>query len=187
MAKNPKQQAERRVCVFCGSKDGDDPKYVAAAKGLGTAIAQRGVVLIYGGGGRGMMGAVADGVLAAGGRAVGVIPRDLFQPEGLHTGLSEQVFTASMHERKATMGSLADAFISLPGGLGTLEEMFEMWTWAQLRIHAKPCAVLNVDGYFDTLFRFIAEMRDTTFLDDAHRNLLIVDSQPDALLDKVLG
>ena len=186
MATDAQDHGVRRVCVFCGSKEGNDPKYLAAAKDLGTALARRGVSLVYGGGGRGMMGAVADSVLAAGGKAIGVIPRNLFVPEGLHTSLSEQIFTSSMHERKATMESLADAFVSLPGGLGTLEEMFEMWTWSQLRIHTKPCSVMNVDGYFDTLVHFLDEMRDAAFLASEHRDLLIVESSPERLLDKIL-
>ena len=162
----------KRICVFCGSRDGREPSYLDAARALGTAIAAGGIELVYGGGGRGMMGAVADAALAARGRVIGVIPRDLFQREFLHEGLSELHAVEDMLERKSLMAKLSDGFISLPGGIGTMDEMFEMWTWTQLGIHAKPSVLLNADGYYDALIAFLDEMTAAGYLDREQRAIL---------------
>ena len=162
----------KRICVFCGSHDGRAPAWRDAARALGTAIAASGIELVYGGGGRGMMGAVADAALAARGRVIGVIPRDLFQREFLHGGLTELHAMNGMLERKALMAELSDGFISLPGGIGTMDELFEMWTWTQLGIHAKPSVLLNVDGYYDSLIAFLDEMTEAGFLGPDPRAIL---------------
>ena len=162
----------KRICVFCGSRDGRAPTYRDAARALGTAIAASGIELVYGGGGRGMMGAVADAALAAKGRVIGVIPRDLFQREFLHGGLTELHAVNGMHERKTLMAELSDGFIALPGGIGTMDELFEMWTWTQLGIHAKPSVLLNVDGYYDSLIAFLDEMADAGYLGPGQRAIL---------------
>ena len=172
----------KSICVFCGSRDGRAPAYLEAARGLGTAIAASGVTLVYGGGGRGMMGALADAALAAGGRVVGVIPRDLFRREFLHERLTELRAVNGMLERKALMAELSEGFISLPGGIGTMDELFEMWTWTQLGIHAKPSVLLNVDGYYDSLIAFLDEMTGAGYLDPKQRAILQVAATPgDAL------
>ena len=173
----------RRICVFCGSRDGRKPSWRKAATELGTAIAASGIELVYGGGGRGMMGAVADAALAAEGRVIGVIPRDLFQREFLHEGLTELRAVDDMLERKALMAKLSDGFISLPGGIGTMDELFEMWTWTQLGIHDKPSALLNVDGYYDSLIAFLDQMTDAGYLGPDQRALLRVATAADEALD----
>ena len=162
----------KRICVFCGSRDGRAPACRDAAGALGTVIAASGIELVYGGGGRGMMGAVADAALAAKGRVIGVIPRDLFQREFLHQGLTELHAVNGMLERKALMAELSDGFISLPGGIGTMDELFEMWTWTQLGIHAKPSVLLNVDGYYDSLIAFLDEMTEAGYLGPDQRAIL---------------
>ena len=172
----------KRICVFCGSRAGRAPAYLEAARGLGRAIAASGATLVYGGGGRGMMGALADAALAAEGRVVGVIPRDLFQREFLHEGLTELRAVNGMLERKALMAEISDGFISLPGGIGTMDELFEMWTWTQLGIHAKPSVLLNVDGYYDSLIAFLDGMTDAGYLGPDQRAILQVAGSPgDAL------
>lgn len=172
----------KSICVFCGSRAGRAPAYLEAARGLGTAIAAGGATLVYGGGGRGMMGALADAALAAGGHVVGVIPRDLFQREFLHEGLTELRAVNGMLERKALMAELSEGFISLPGGIGTMDELFEMWTWTQLGIHARPSVLLNVDGYYDSLIAFLDEMTGAGYLDPKQRAILQVAATPgDAL------
>ena len=173
----------KRICVFCGSRDGRAPSWRDAAAELGTAIAASGIELVYGGGGRGMMGAVADAALAAEGRVIGVIPRDLFQREFLHGGLAELHAVDDMLERKALMAKLSDGFISLPGGIGTMDELFEMWTWTQLGIHDKPSVLLNVDGYYDSLIAFLDEMTDAGYLQANQRALLgVATTAHDALV-----
>ena len=172
----------RRICVFCGSRDGRAPSWRNAATELGTAIAASGIELVYGGGGRGMMGAVADAALAAQGRVIGVIPRDLFQREFLHGGLAELHAVDDMLERKALMAKLSDGFISLPGGIGTMDELFEMWTWTQLGIHDKPSVLLNVDGYYDSLIAFLDEMTATGYLAPDQRALLRMARTPEEAL-----
>ena len=173
----------KRICVFCGSRDGRAPSWRNAATELGTAIATSGIELVYGGGGRGMMGAVADAALAAQGRVIGVIPRDLFQREFLHEGLAELHAVDDMLERKALMAKLSDGFISLPGGIGTMDELFEMWTWTQLGIHDKPSVLLNVDGYYDSLIAFLDEMTGAGYLQPDQRALLRVATAADDALD----
>ncbi|MFE2754899.1 TIGR00730 family Rossman fold protein [Actinosynnema sp. NPDC059335] len=170
-----------RVCVFCGSSSGR-VRHVDVARRVGAALAGQGVEVVYGGGRIGTMGALADGALAAGGTVIGVIPRSLVEWEVAHTGLTRLHVVGSMHERKALMAELADVFITLPGGAGTLEEMFEVWTWAQLGLHAKPVGMLNVDGYFTHLVRMVDHMVAEGFLKPPYREMLLVDDDFDRLL-----
>ncbi|MGA8272080.1 MAG: TIGR00730 family Rossman fold protein [Candidatus Sulfotelmatobacter sp.] len=170
------------VCVFCGSSSGRDAAYEAAARATGHSLARSGLRLVYGGGKVGLMGVLADTVLSAGGQVTGVIPRALFDREIAHSGVRDMRVVQSMHERKELMASLADAFIALPGGAGTLEEIFEQWTWAQLGIHAKPCGFLNVNGYFDPLFVLIGRMVAEGFMARAFAAMLAVETDPDRLL-----
>lgn len=174
----------KSVCVYCGSSAGTHGAYAEAAEYLGSALAERGLGLVYGGAGKGLMGRVADAALGAGGRVVGVIPRSLVDREIAHEGLDELHVVASMHERKALMAELADAFVALPGGFGTLEEIVETLTWAQLGFHAKPCGLLNVRGYYDELLAFVSRAERDGFLRREHRDMLLVESQPDRLLDR---
>jgi uncharacterized protein (TIGR00730 family) len=175
----------QRVCVFCGSSPGHDPVYVAAARELGTVIAARGIGLVYGGASVGLMGALADAVLAAGGEVIGVLPRALDDREIAHRGLTELRIVTSMHERKAQMAELADAFIALPGGLGTLEELFEAWTWSQLGLHQKACGILNVLGFFTPLLGFLDHATAAGFIRPSHRDVLRAATEPGALLDEL--
>lgn len=172
----------KSVCVYCGSQEGRDPAYVTVARAMGDALADRSIRLIYGGGGIGLMGQIADRVLERGGQVVGVIPQALMRAEVAHSGLTELHVTSDMHERKAKMANLADAFITMPGGLGTLEELFETWTWAQLGYHNKPLGLLNVNGYFDGLLQFLDQAVADGFVRDRHRETLLVESDPGALL-----
>jgi len=175
----------KRICVYCGSGVGGHDGYAEAARTLGRALVQRGIGLAFGGGRIGMMGVLAETVLQGGGEAIGVIPRDLMDKGlGLTTATSLRV-VETMHARKALMAELADAFIAMPGGFGTAEEFFEAITWAQLGLHAKPCGLLNVKGYFDHLIRFIDHAVEQQFIDPAHRVLLLVDDSPDALLARL--
>jgi hypothetical protein len=174
-----------RVCVFCGSSSGTDPAYRQAAVDLGRSLARRGLGLVFGGGHVGLMGAVADAVLAAGGQVIGVIPRGLERRELGHQGLTELRVVGSMHERKATMVDLADAFAALPGGMGTLEETAEILTWAQLGIHAKPVGLLDVAGYWRTLIAFLDHAVAEGFLRPEDRALLLVEREAEALLDRM--
>ncbi len=174
----------KSVCVYCGSSPGAHADYADAAEVLGRALAAHGLELVYGGAGKGLMGRVADAALAAGGRVVGVIPRSLVDKEIAHGGLDELHVVASMHERKALMAELADAFVALPGGFGTLEEIVETLTWAQLGFHAKPCGLLNVRGYYDELLAFVSRAVREGFLRREHRDMLLVESQPGRLLDR---
>jgi uncharacterized protein (TIGR00730 family) len=174
----------RSICVFCGSSPGHDPRYVTAAADVGERLAERGIQLVYGGGRRGLMGAVADAALAAGGRVVGVIPRGLVDRELAHPGLSELLIVDTLHERKARMAELADGFIALPGGLGTLEELAEVLSWAQLGLHAKPIGLLDVGGYFDPLLAYLDHAVAEGFVADRHRSLLLHDPDLDRLLDQ---
>lgn len=173
------------LCVFCGSSAGDDPAYAAAARTLGRLLARRGVTLVYGGGSVGMMGALADAALAEGGRVVGVIPRFMADLELAHAKATEMHVVGSMHDRKALMARLSDAFAALPGGLGTLEELFEVWTWAQLGLHRKPMGLLNTAGYFDDLDAFLKNAAARGFLKDDHRRLVTVRRDPGGLLDRL--
>jgi uncharacterized protein (TIGR00730 family) len=173
----------KRVCVFCGSSPGARASYRDAAVRLGAAIAERGLGLVYGGAHVGLMGVVADAALAARGEVIGVLPRALEARELAHRGLSELHVVASMHERKARMAELSDCFIALPGGVGTLEETFEAWTWTQLGLHAKPCALLDVDGYYAPLQAFLDRAVTERFVRSEHRAMLLVDDDPERLLD----
>jgi uncharacterized protein (TIGR00730 family) len=171
------------VAMFCGSLAGHDPRYRAAAAEFGRTLAEREIALVYGGGSVGLMGIAADAALAAGGTVVGVIPQFLLDREVGHGGVTELVVVASMHERKSTMAARADAFVALPGGVGTLEELFETWTWTLLGLHAKPCGLLNVAGYFDPLLAFLDRMVAEGFVAAEHRALLQVSDDPAKLLD----
>jgi uncharacterized protein (TIGR00730 family) len=171
------------VCVFCGSRFGETDRYRAAAEQLGGEIAARGLRLVYGGGRVGLMGALADAALARGGEVVGVIPDVLADREVAHGGLTELILTESMHERKATMEELADGFIALPGGFGTLEEFCEMLTWGQLGIHRKPLGLLDVDRFFDPLIAFFDQMTRDGFVPPLHRNLVLRADSAARLLD----
>src|SRR5580658_2020359 len=175
----------RRLCVYCGSSFGLDPRFQAAAEALGALLARRKIGLVYGGASVGLMGAVADAALEAGGEVIGVIPKSLVARELAHKGLPDLRIVGSMHERKATMAQLSDGFIAIPGGIGTLEELFEIWTWAQLGEHEKPCALLNTDNYYAPLLSFLDKVVSDGFLKPAHREMLLVDSDPDRLLDRL--
>ena len=180
----------RSLCVYCGSKPGNDPRHEADAAELGRLMAQAGVRLVYGGGSVGLMGTVADSVLAHGGEVFGVIPKGLFTTEIGHPGLTELVEVGSMHERKALMAAEADAFIALPGGLGTLEELAEIATWSQLGIHAKPVGVLDVDGFWQPLLQFLDSAADAGFIRHQHRQIIVritdVDEVISVLSSKVM-
>ena len=175
----------RRVCVFCGSSVGARPEDEAAARGLGRLLAERGVGLVYGGASVGLMGAVADATLAADGEVVGVMPRALVEKEVAHAGLPDLRVVDSMHARKALMAELSDAFVALPGGLGTYEELFEVWTWAQLGLHHKPVALLDVAGFYRPLAAFLDGAVAARFVRPAHRGMLLVDEDAAALLDRL--
>lgn len=175
----------KRICVYCGSSPGRRAGYLEAAGALGRELVKRGIGLVYGGGSIGMMGRVADTVLGGGGEVVGVIPRGLFREEAVHTGLSELKVVRDMHERKALMMDLADGFIAMPGGLGTLEELFEILAWAKLRIHRKPCAVLNACNYYDGLAALLDRVVAEGFAKPLHRDLLIIEAQPARLLRRM--
>ena len=177
----------KSVCVFCGSSRGASPVYAEAAVHLGRAVAARGLTLVYGGGHVGLMGVVADAALAAGGRVVGVIPQALEAKELAHLSLTELRVVGSMHERKALMSELADGFIALPGGVGTLEEWFEVWTWSQLGIQRKPCGLLNVAGYYDHLLAFLDHVTAERFLAADHRAMVLVEEDAGRLLDRLAG
>ncbi len=173
----------KRVCVFSGSSPGADLAYRAAAIDLGHCLADRGIELVYGGAHVGLMGALADAALEGGGRVIGVIPQSLVDREIAHPGLSDLRVVDSMHERKAQMAELADAFVALPGGVGTLEELFEVYTWNQLGLHAKPLGLLNVRGYFDGLVRFLDHAVAERFVTPQHRAMLLVSEDLEELLD----
>jgi uncharacterized protein (TIGR00730 family) len=174
----------KRVCVFCGANPGADPVFVQAARRVGAALARRKLTVVYGGGHTGLMGTVADAALEEQGQVIGVIPHNLEQKELAHRGLTELHVVHSMHERKAMMADLADAFIALPGGIGTLEEMFEIWTWGQLGLHHKPCGLLNVKGYYDALWVFLKGMVEQKFLRPEHWEMMMVDDDPEHLLER---
>ena len=174
----------RSICVYCGSSPGRLPAYASAAEVLAEALVRRGIRLVYGGAGIGLMGLLADRVLALGGQAVGVIPAALAHKEVAHDKLTELHVTASMHERKMLMAELADGFIALPGGIGTLEELFEIWTWAQLGFHQKPCGLLNAAGYYDALIEFLDHITAEQFVKPQQRGLLLVETDPYKLLQR---
>jgi uncharacterized protein (TIGR00730 family) len=172
------------ICIYCGSNEGNRRDYRDAAAALGQALARRRLTLVYGGGCVGLMGAVADACMAARGRVVGVIPRALLEREVGHRGVSELRVVDSMHERKQLMAELADGFVALPGGIGTLEELFEMWTWAQLGLHRKPVGLLNAGGYFDALLEFLDRSVKSGFIRPKHRAILQVAHDAETLLER---
>ncbi|HWL03269.1 MAG TPA: TIGR00730 family Rossman fold protein [Microbacteriaceae bacterium] len=171
-----------RLCVFSGSSSGRAPAYAGAARGLGSALAQAGIGIVYGGASVGLMGVLADAAQAGGGEVIGVMPQSLMDKEIGHPGLTDLRVVGSMHERKALMADLSDGFIALPGGAGTLEELFEVWTWAQLGHHRKPCALYNVAGYYDGLAAFLDHIVVEQFVKPVHREMLIVERDLDSLL-----
>jgi uncharacterized protein (TIGR00730 family) len=177
----------RRVCIFCGSSAGGRDVYAETARALGAALIRRRIGLVFGGGRIGLMGIVADTVLAAGGEVIGVIPEALVAKELAHNGVSDLRVVSSMHERKALMAELADAFVALPGGYGTFEEFCEVLTWAQLGFHRKPCGLLNVDGFYDPLLAFFDHAVAERFVRPAHRLLVLEESDPERLLDRLAG
>ena len=172
------------ICIFCGSAVGNDPLFLQAAQLTGETIARQGKTLVYGGGRSGLMGVVADSALQAGGRVIGVIPTALVDRELAHPDLTELHIVTSMHERKTLMADLSDGFIALPGGAGTIEEIFEQWTWAQLGIHLKPCAFLNVEGFYDGLLQFIQLTTDKEFTRSRFTNALINSASIDDILEQ---
>lgn len=175
----------RSVCVYCGSSEGTLSSWKTSAHAFGMLLAERGIRLVYGGGAVGLMGAVADGALAAGGSVVGVIPSALMEKELGHPGLTELHVVSNMHERKLKMADLADAFVSLPGGIGTLEELFETFTWKQLSFHEKPCSILNLEGYYDSLMLFLKHAVESGYLKPGHLADLIVETEPKQLLERL--
>ena len=177
----------RRICVYCGSNGGNRPAFTAAARDLGHEIAARGLALVFGGSRLGMMGAVADGALTGGAEVIGVIPEALHDRDISHAGVTELRVVADMHARKALQEELGDAFIAMPGGYGTFEEIMEMLTWAQLRLHSKPCGFLNVGGYFDRLLDFFDEAVARGFVKPEHRAMVVASADPGKLLDSFAG
>ncbi len=177
------ERALRRVCVYCGSSPGLDPAYLACARATGALLAARQIGLVYGGGRVGLMGAVADATLAAGGEVIGVVPQALSRKELAHAELTALHVVEDMHTRKAMMASLSDGFIALPGGLGTFDELFEMWTWAQLGFHNKPIGLLNVLGFYSPLRAFVSHASAQGFLQAQHLDLLQLEDTPEALID----
>jgi len=176
----------KSICVYCGSNVGDRDSYLEAAQYLGIELVKRGISLVYGGGNVGLMGAVADSVLAAGGKVIGVIPQALVDKEVAHMGLSDLRVVGSMHERKLLMADLADAFVALPGGLGTLEEFCEVATWTQLGFHKKPCGLLNVEGFYDGLLAFLDHATQEKFIRPEHRTIVLSEADPAKLIEKLV-
>ena len=172
----------RRLAVFCGSNPGARPEYIAAARSFGKLLCERGIGIVYGGSSVGLMAALADTMLDELGDIIGVIPKMLVEREVANKALADLRIVGSMHERKAMMAELADGFVALPGGVGTLEEFFEIWTWGQLGMHQKPCGLLNVAGYFDPLLQFLDRAVQEKFVRDVHRNMVVVESDPAVLL-----
>jgi len=177
----------KSICVYCGSSPGRQPVYLQAARQLGEAIAARGLKLVYGGASVGLMGEVARAALEKGGKVAGVIPRALADQEVAFLDLDDLHVVETMHERKAMMAELSDGFITLPGGMGTLEEFFEVLTWAQLGIHRKPCGLLNIQGYFDQMLQFLEHAASEDFIWRAHCDLILTDENPDGLLDRFMN
>jgi uncharacterized protein (TIGR00730 family) len=174
----------KKVCVFTGSRRGSRPEYAEAVTALGGELVGRGYGLVYGGGNVGLMTVIADTVLGLAGHVTGVIPSSLVSKEVAHRGLTELLVVQSMHERKALMAELSDGFVAMPGGIGTMEEFFEVWSWAQLGLHEKPCGLLNVSGYYDPLIEFLDRAVAADFIKPKHRALMIVEEQPGRLLDR---
>jgi uncharacterized protein (TIGR00730 family) len=176
-----------RICIFCGSSPGARAAYADAAAEMGRLLAAEGIGVVYGGGQVGLMGVLADAVLAEDGEIIGVIPQALVDREIGHPGVPDMRVVGSMHERKALMAELSDAFVALPGGLGTLEELFEVYTWAQLGLHRKPCGLLDIEDYYAGIADFLAHAVEERFLTEQHREMLIVEREPRTLLDRVRG
>jgi uncharacterized protein (TIGR00730 family) len=172
----------KALCIFCGSSSGVRPDYSDLARALGVSLARRGIEVVYGGGRVGLMGALADAALAAGGRVTGVIPQLLVEKEVGHNGLSELHIVETMSQRKWLMGELSDAFLALPGGIGTMDELFEAWTWTQLGLHRKPCGILNFQGYYQPLIAFLDRAVEQGFLRPRHRDDLLVDDDLERLI-----
>ena len=172
----------RQICVFCGSRSGVSYAYEEGARRLGWALAKAGITLVYGGGRVGLMGVLADTVLGSGGEVIGVIPKALVRREVAHAGLSDLRVVGSMHERKALMSELSEGFVMLPGGIGTLEEFFEVLSWAQLGVHSKPCGLLNVEDYYEPLLAFLDHAVVRGFLSEQHRSMVLVKTEPELLL-----
>ncbi len=172
----------KRVAVYCASNDGARPSYVATARALGTVLAERGITVVYGGGRTGLMGALADAAMAAGGEVIGVMPHGLVEREVAHRGITALHVVDSMHERKAMIAELADAFVTMPGGIGTLEEFFETWTWANLGVHRKPIGLLDADGFWTPLMTLLAQLEGEGFLRGTPRDWLVRDDDPVRLL-----
>lgn len=175
----------KRICVFCGSSIGQKDIYRKSASLLGKLLVERGYELVYGGGQVGLMGIIANSVLEAGGQVTGVIPKQLASREVLHPSLSKLFLVSSMHERKAKMNELSDAFIALPGGFGTFEELFEVVTWAQLGIHTKPIGILNIDGYYQKLFEFLDHAFSDQFIHEIFRSIMVFENSEESLLDRI--
>ena len=175
----------KRLCVYCGSNSGTLPEYKAEAGKLGRLMVKNGIELVYGGGNVGLMGHIADTVLNAGGKVNGVIPKALMEKEVGHMGLTNLILVDSMHERKAKMAELSDGFIAMPGGFGTFEEIFEVLTWAQLGMHSKPCALLNVEGYYAKLAEFLDQSMEHKFVKKENREMLMIEEDPELLLEKM--
>ena len=175
----------RTICVFCGSRPGKRPEYRTQAEQLGRILTREGIRLIYGGGQVGLMGIIADAVLASGGEVTGVIPQMLMDREVGHRNLTKLHVVGSMHERKAMMAELAEGFIAMPGGIGTFEELFEIWTWAQLGLHHKPIGLMNAGNYYDDLLRFLDHAEGEGFLGERHRQILMTDEHPERLLQRM--
>ncbi len=175
----------QRLAVYCGSSEGKDPRFAAIARDLGRAMGERGIGLVYGGGRLGLMGIIADAVLDAGGEAHGVIPEALWELEVAHTGLTSLNTVRTMHERKAKMTELCDGFVALPGGVGTLDELFEAWSWNALGYHSKPFALLNVAGYWDSLVALMDHITAQGFVSEARREQLLVADEPEEAIDKL--
>lgn len=174
----------KRICVFCGSSPGKRKDYTKAAEQLGNTLLQKGIGLVYGGGDVGLMGKLAHIVFEGGGEVIGVIPKALAEKEVAYTKLSDLRIVDSMHERKALMAELSDAFVALPGGLGTVEEFFEILTWTQLGIHNKPCGILNICGYYDNILKFLDLAVDENFINRKHKSMLMIDKNPESLIEQ---
>ena len=174
----------KRICVFCGANTGKRDQYSTAAKDLAEELVSREIEIVYGGGRIGLMGVLAERAIELGGRVIGVIPESLATKEVAHDSISELIVVGSMHQRKAKMAELSDGFISLPGGIGTIEETFEMLTWSQLGFHNKPCGIINVEGFYDKLIEFLNHTSEEKFFMDIYRRMLIVETDPSALLER---
>jgi uncharacterized protein (TIGR00730 family) len=174
----------KSICVFCGARFGNDDKFKTLAEKAGQSIAAKGLTLVYGGGRVGLMGAVADAAIDAGGKVIGIIPKFLADKEVEHRNLTEIYIVSSMHERKTMMAELSDAFVALPGGAGTMEEIFEQWTWAQLGIHTKPIGFLNCDGFYDPLFAMFKNMKRAEFIQDELVDMLVLENDIDVMLTR---